>query len=503
MRPGAGSPARLAVAFASGIGLCAWQTPSLAAGPLGDEGSEIQTSEYTVDLYQGPVTASSRVIGLGGAYTAIAEGVEGMSQNPAAPAIRTPWSVDSFDYDLGLGFTFPSSIRGNDFYNTGEGPTDVSAGSDGLLFLTPAVVLQDGAWGYGVSLSFANFSLSRRDETADSQRNLVAQFVELDLVTAYGFWKNQFALGAGLRNVGLIVARENPDGTSEDLFTTSGFAPMVGALWRPDDEPFRVGAAFKFRVETQVDAASQVTENADGDLVLGPGGTDPNSIWLPRNMRQPWEASVGLALQFGPRPLNPHWTDPGRAIAELERVVEFRKRERARRLRREAKQRTPAELRALRAQSATQDALDELELERQARALRQTLVRRAREMKRSYVLISTELQLVGQSPSSVGVESFIQRRVARAGEKVTLSPRVGVESEIVPNWLKLRAGSYGEPSRYRAGSPRLHGTFGFDLKTFPWTVFGLFDDGTEWRVGGALDAAARYFGWSASVGVWH
>ncbi|MCA9632729.1 MAG: hypothetical protein KC766_33985, partial [Myxococcales bacterium] len=216
-----------------------------------------------------------------------------------------------------------------------------------------------------------------------------------------------------------------------------------------------------------------------------------------------WEASVGLALQFGPRPLNPHWTDPGRAIAELERVVEFRKRERARRLRREAKQRTPAELRALRAQSATQDALDELELERQARALRQTLVRRAREMKRSYVLISTELQLVGQSPSSVGVESFIQRRVARAGEKVTLSPRVGVESEIVPNWLKLRAGSYGEPSRYRAGSPRLHGTFGFDLKTFPWTVFGLFDDGTEWRVGGALDAAARYFGWSASVGVWH
>ncbi|MCB9584413.1 MAG: hypothetical protein H6718_03405 [Polyangiaceae bacterium] len=476
---------------------------ALAAGPLGEEGSEIRTSEYTVDLYQGPVTASSRVIGLGGAYVSIAEGVEGMSQNPAAPAVRTPWSVDSFDYDLALGLTFPSSIRGNDFYNTGEGPTELDAGSDGLLFLTPAAVLQDGAWGYGVSISFANFSLSRRDETADSQRNLVAQFVELDLVSAYGFMQNQFSLGVGLRNVGLVVARENADGSKEDLFTTSGFAPMVGVLWRPEEQPFRVGAAYKHQVETQVDAASQVTANADGDLVLGPGGTDPNSIWLPRNMKQPWEASLGLALQFGPRPLNPHWIDPGRAVAELERVVEFRKRERQRRLKREAASRSPAELAALRAQADADDALDELELDRQARALRQALVRRARQMKRAYVLMSTELQVVGKSSSSVGVESFIQRRVARAGEKITLSPRVGLESEVVPGWLKLRAGSYGEPSRYRAGSPRLHGTFGFDLKTFPWTVFGLFDDGTEWRIGGALDAAARYFGWSASVGVWH
>ncbi len=480
-----------------------WSTAAHAAGPLGSEGSEIRTSEYTVDLYQGPVTASSRVIGLGGAYVGIAEGVDGMSQNPASPAVRTPWSVDSFDYDLALGFTFPSSIRGNDFYNTGEGPTELDAGSDGLLFLTPAAVFQDGAWGYGVSISLANFNLSRRDESADSQRNLVAQFVELDLVSAYGFMGNQLSLGVGLRNVGLIVARENPDDTSEDLFTTSGFAPMVGALWRPDDQPFRVGAAFKFRVATDVDAASQVTENADGDLVLGPGGTDPNSIWLPRNMQQPWEASVGLALQFGPRPLNPRWIDPGHAIAELDRAVEYRKRERKRRLAREQQGKKPAERAALRAQRDAREAIDELELERQSRALRQTLVRRARQMERSYVLISTELQVVGQSPDSVGVESFIQRTVARAGEKVTISPRVGVESEVVPGWLKLRAGSYGEPSRYRAGSPRLHGTFGFDLKTFPWTVFGLFDEGTEWRVGGALDAAARYFGWSATVGVWH
>jgi hypothetical protein len=31
----------------------------------------------------------------------------------------------------------------------------------------------------------------------------------------------------------------------------------------------------------------------------------------------------------------------------------------------------------------------------------------------------------------------------------------------------------------------------------------LLDDGTTWRVYGAMDLADRYFGWSGSIGVWH
>ena len=34
-------------------------------------------------------------------------------------------------------------------------------------------------------------------------------------------------------------------------------------------------------------------------------------------------------------------------------------------------------------------------------------------------------------------------------------------------------------------------------------VFGLFDDGTEWRLSAALDGARRYFSWGVSIGVWH
>lgn len=35
-----------------------------------------------------------------------------------------------------------------------------------------------------------------------------------------------------------------------------------------------------------------------------------------------------------------------------------------------------------------------------------------------------------------------------------------------------------------------------------WTVLGLAERHTEWRVGAAADAP-HYFSWGVSVGVWH
>ena len=77
-----------------------------AAGPLGSNGAPITTSAYSIDLYQGAVSAGNRVMGLGGAYVALAEDVDGDLQNPAAPAVRPFFSIDHFDYWLGLGLTF-------------------------------------------------------------------------------------------------------------------------------------------------------------------------------------------------------------------------------------------------------------------------------------------------------------------------------------------------------------------------------------------------------------
>jgi len=71
--------------------------------------------------------------------------------------------------------------------------------------------------------------------------------------------------------------------------------------------------------------------------------------------------------------------------------------------------------------------------------------------------------------------------------------------------MLLRGGSYLEPTRFRSSpaGARLHFTSGLDIKLVEWSIFDIFEAGTEWRIGGALDLARDYFGWSATAGVWH
>src|SRR5215510_2177548 len=110
----------------------------LAAGRLGENGEAIATSAYSIDLYQGPVLAGNRVMGLSGAYVALAEDVDGNLQNPAAPAMRPFFSVDYFDYWLGLGLTFPGRLASIDFFNSGS-QTEFRGASDEPVFITPAL----------------------------------------------------------------------------------------------------------------------------------------------------------------------------------------------------------------------------------------------------------------------------------------------------------------------------------------------------------------------------
>lgn len=63
--------------------------PAQGAGPIGANGSDLETSNYSLDLYLGSVVAGNRVTGMGGAYVAVAEDVDGNLQNPAAPAVRS------------------------------------------------------------------------------------------------------------------------------------------------------------------------------------------------------------------------------------------------------------------------------------------------------------------------------------------------------------------------------------------------------------------------------
>src|SRR6187399_2509737 len=160
-RAAAGGALALAVLFAS--------RHAHAGGPIGGNGQPITTSDYALDLYQGPLFAGTRVTGLGGAYVAISEDVDGDLQNPAAPAVRPFFSYTFFDYWLGFGLTFPATLQNMDFFNSGS-KTNVTNPPDAFVFFTPALNLQFGNFGIGYSLAMQQYSLSSAEPSdADQQ----------------------------------------------------------------------------------------------------------------------------------------------------------------------------------------------------------------------------------------------------------------------------------------------------------------------------------------------
>jgi len=118
---------------------------------------------------------------------------------------------------------------------------------------------------------------------------------------------------------------------------------------------------------------------------------------------------------------------------------------------------------------------------------------------RRYLLVSMDVEVIGSSKNATGLEAFIRQERQPAGESATISPRLGVESEVVENWLRLRGGTYYEPSRFTGVEGRWHGTGGFDLRLFETHV--LVD--AVWKVSAAMDAARNYTNLGLSVGWWH
>lgn len=480
--------ALLAVGFA---------TPARAQLPT--DGQPIKTNHYGIDLYQGPVLASTRVIGLAGAFVAIGEGVEGSTQNPAAPAVRVPWSNAHFDYDLGFGVTFPATIKNSDFFNSGK-HTDLPKGTtDGFVFLSAAGNVQLGKWGFGISSDLQQYALNGVSNVVQPKSDqVVAQISVTHLQLARAFDDGQIIVGAGDRIATFAVQHQNAfNATQQSLFSTVGNGYELGVVMRPNGEQFRIGAAYR----------SEVNSRASGNTIPEP----VNDLYLPERVTVPWDLDLGMAIQVGPRPLNPRWVDP---VIELERIKRFLRwrqleRERYRRfeLARVASTHgdVAAAARALDVELATEAALDETTLSRAEDDEDSKIRRQVLNMARFHVLILSSLVISGTAREAVGVESFLERTTQRSGAALSYSPRIGLETETVPGWLRLRAGSYVEPSRFPSNpqGSRVHGTLGFDQKLFPWSAFGLFHDGMLWRASGSLDAARNYFGWSVAIGIWH
>jgi hypothetical protein len=474
--------ARVAVA---GL-LLFWGSEARAGGPLApNKGDPITTSQYTVDLYQGPILASSRITAMGGAYTAIADGADGIIFNPAAASVRAPYSTKRIDWDLTGGITLPTSITNTDFDNNG----DTNYQTRNFVWANAGGYLQFNHLGVGLIASGQNYVLNQPrfipiPDVAEGADKVIIRLLKIDAVASYGFLDDQIHVGAGIRTAHFGVvgsARDAPAGatTNDDLrgdarerlfFVTNSIGAQGGVLWMPRELPLRIGGTARSPVYAAVDKTQgRFKADAQGDIRAGEPG-NPDTFYFPERVDLPWEVEAGLAVQFWKRPLNIPWTNE-------ENVPDADSEPYRRKLK------------------------DKDELEPSYKAARRMLKQRYKEIPREKVLLSGSVLVSGPVKNGVGFESMLARRVERSGELTNVSVRFGVETEVIPYWLVLRGGSYLEPSRFREGSARLHGTAGFQVKVLEWDVFGLFDEAQIFRISTAIDVARGYLGWSIGAGL--
>lgn len=448
-----------------------------AAGPIGPNGAPITTSDYRVDLFQGPILASSRVLGIAGAFTAIAEGSEGIPFNPAAVSHRPPSSTTRADWDITGGFTLPSSVTDTDFDNNG----DKKFQTRNFVWGNLGGHIHYDKLGIGVVASAQNYVLNQPQfipipNLAEGADEVVFRIFKIDGVASYALLDEQLHVGGGVRALSFNAvgsSRDLPPGaTSNDqltgnerermLFASLAFGVQGGVLWTPRELPIRLGGVLRSPLIGAIsEDESRIKADGAGDFRAG-------NFYLPKHADLPWEIELGAAVQLWKRPFNLPWYDEDKVSPDDSK--RWRK---------------------------TQKNGEEEPAYIGARRMLRT---RYRELPRQKVLISTTVIMTGPIASGVGFESMLARVVERSGERVAVGARLGVEAEVIPYWLVLRGGSYLEPTRFEASTSRLHGTGGLQVRLFEWDAFGLAPEHTIWRVSGAVDVARDYFAWSVGAG---
>lgn len=394
-----------------------------------------QSEDATIDTARGPISGTTRRIGLGGAFVALADDTEGVAINPASVALRLPYSWTWWDYAFGVDFAVGAWLPKNDLYNrgTGDGTEKSSA-----LFGSLAAVLYAGHAGAGVAAE-AQSNAASQDAEQGVSRNLTANFGVVHTSFGYGFWDNQLLVGAGLRFMGMSFDRHGEGGP----LGTTGVGYAAGVIVKPAASQWRAAAAWKSPITAHVDAGAGTTTSAE----------------------VPWELALGFAYQLGKKAFNPRFV----SVDEV---------------------------------AKSYPSSDEPVKARRERAEKE-LFESYQRLQRRYVLLSAELQLVQGDGEHVGVERLWTERGTAAQARPLVLPRLGVESEVVPHILRLRAGGYYEPERVNRTPVRIHGTGGFDVRLFEWDVFGLVKPFDYWQLSVAADAARAYLNTSFSIGFWH
>lgn len=459
-------------------------------------GAALAGEEFTVDVVTGPVVGSGRIIGLGGAYTALAFGADGAGWTPAAYTTRTAWELSWFDWDIAFDYS-PALFRDTDFDNNGRSAVEYGD----LLFATVGGRLTFGEFGLGGLMRLQQYDVGSR--------------ASLSLVTAnYGiahaFLDGQLMLGAGARTALLTMRDRDSDAALVDF---DGTGPELGVLLGLADQPFRVGAAARLAVESTTSSRTRIAAG----------------LTLPSKLVLPSELQVGFAYQLGARPLNRRFVNPNDVESTLRKQMLARRtqRQHAQSLReaedlrlRQSLATGPPRGSSLAGDGSDPDLLPpprdrefwaeewrarwneerallaEIEVARGARRAE------LQALPRQYLLLAVDAILIGATDDGVGIESFLTQARQVSGEHVSFGVRLGAEGEPVEGRWKLRLGTYFEPSRFAGVSYRVHGTSSSDVRLFRWDLFGLLDP-FELRVGAYGDLALRYNNFGIGIGVWH
>lgn len=209
----------------------------LAAGAAGAQGvpesppASSPAEPYALDFHRGPIVASTRVTGLAGAYTGIAEGVEGFFRNPASLANRLRHSTERFDWDYVLSWLIVPE-GGLDYDNDGAtvpGEVGFSAVHAGLAF-------QLGPLGLGALVTATGYD---RDERDRGGVLVSANTTELSAGLAYAFLRGELLLGAGFSARGMSLV----SGEAKASYFTG--AVDTGFLWRRPGRSWRLGASVR------------------------------------------------------------------------------------------------------------------------------------------------------------------------------------------------------------------------------------------------------------------
>lgn len=122
---------------------------------------------------------------------------------------------------------------------------------------------------------------------------------------------------------------------------------------------------------------------------------------------------------------------------------------------------------------------------------------------RRYLLVAMDVSVVGASPAEgevVGLESWVAREPTRAGHFAGWSLRLGAESEVVHDRLKIRVGTYSEPSRAHndllGHLGRWHLTGGAEVRLFDLWIVRI-------KLGAGFDLSTRYQNILFGVGFWN